>query len=371
MTRPVALVAIALGLLTAFAVGQLGMLLARPDIATGSRYADVADAEEIVQSFYDGIGNWITSGDRALDLIVTPEFIDHPMGGAPARDRAAFFSQLTSIRETMPDLRFEIMRIETAGTIVTVDLTDSSRNGATLSGWSLELPEDVEFREILRIEGHRIAERWHTSDPWPSGFWSVDRVLPTGAAQLHQPALQGFELDANTEAELFTSGSVVVLVESGTMFVDQSGRDLAGNIQPAYVPIEDGAVRIVEPAGTLLVRNSAGSSAKFWTVSLEPILPPRTPGDAPASAHPLGIRQFANISIAVSLSDHDVRISVCAVTVPADATLDTDSEGMTSVGVIGGQLQIESSTGRGYYSVDSTRFRAVTGGTRSQAALTR
>src|SRR6186997_1829420 len=110
MVRSVTLVVLALGFLTAFAVGQLGMLLARPDVSTGPRYAEAPDAEDIVQDFYDGIGSWITSGDRALDLMVTPEFIDHPMAGADPLDRSAFFSNLTSIRDTMPELQFEITR---------------------------------------------------------------------------------------------------------------------------------------------------------------------------------------------------------------------------------------------------------------------
>lgn len=361
MTRPVALIALVLGFLTAFAVGQFGMLLTNPASVSDPRAAMVPDAAEIVQAFYAGMENWITSGDLALDLLVTPEFIDHAMAGEPTRDRSAFFANLTSIRATTTAPDLVITRMTVAGAIVSVELTGSPGSIVSIPGWSVALAEDIEFREVLRIEGHRIAERWHTSDPWPYGFWSVDRPLPAGIGQLHQPSIQGFELDADTEAGLFSSGTVVVVDDVGTMFVDQSGRDLTGNVQPAYEPIEAGEVRIVESDVTLRVRNPTGRATRFWTISLEQILPPRTPPDAPAGAKPLGIRQFANVSIAVSLSDTAAHMSVGAMTVPAGATLSTYGSGMKSIGVLGGQLQIESSTGRGYYSADSTRFRAVFG----------
>ncbi len=135
------------------------MLLARPDVSTGPRYAEAPDAEEIVQDFYDGIGSWITSGDRALDLMVTPEFIDHPMAGADPLDRSAFFSNLTSIRDTMPELQFEITRIETAGTIVSVDLTGSPGSLASISGWSLAV---ARAGRIPRNPPHRRASHRRT-----------------------------------------------------------------------------------------------------------------------------------------------------------------------------------------------------------------
>ena len=338
------------------------MLLARPDVSTGPRYAEAPDAEEIVQDFYDGIGSWITSGDRALDLMVTPEFIDHPMAGADPLDRSAFFSNLTSIRDTMPELQFEITRIETAGTIVSVDLTGSPGSLASISGWSLELPARVEFREILRIDGHRIAERWHANDLWPYGFWSVERSLPVGAEQLRQPSIQSFELDPKTDAGLFVSGTVVVLVESGALSVDQSSQDLTGMEQPAHAPIGVGEVRIVEPDGLLPVRNPAGSATRFWTVSLDQILPPRSPGDAPASAHPLGIRQIANISAAVPLSGDGVVLSMGKISVPAGTEIMTLAPGMHAIAVMSGELQVESAPGTVACRIDSTCSRAVGGG---------
>jgi hypothetical protein len=362
MTRPVTLVALALAFLTAFAVGQVGMLVTNQNVANDPGYAEAPDTETIVRAFYDGIGSWITSGDRALDLMVTPEFIDHPMGGEPARDRAAFFSNLTSIRDSMPDLHLEITRIEAAGAIVSVDLTGSHGSLASMPGWSLELPAQVEFHEILRIEGHRIAERWHANDPWPYGFWSVERSLPVGAEQLRQPSIQRFELDPDAGAGLFVSGTVVVLVESGALSVDQSGLDLSGQEQPIPVPIRGGEVRIFEATGILEVRNQSERATRFWTVSLDQVLPPRLPPGAPASTIPIGIRHTANISVAVPLPRDGVALSLSGITLPSGTEIVIDGSGMHAVAITSGELQVESDSGEVFYRIDSTRYRAVGGG---------
>ena len=359
MTRPVTLVALALAFLTAFAVGQVGMLVTNQNVANDPGYAEAPDTETIVRAFYDGIGSWITSDDRALDQMITPDFIDHAMDGEPVRDLAAFFSNLTSIRDSMPDLHLEITRIEAAGAIVSVDLTGSHGSLASMPGWSLELPAQVEFHEILRIEGHRIAERWHANDPWPYGFWSVERSLPVGAEQLRQPSIQRFELEPDAGAGLFVSGTVVVLVEAGALSVDQSGLDLSGQEQPIPVPIRGGEVRIFEATGILEVRNQSERATRFWTVSLDQVLPPRLPPGAPASTIPIGIRHTANVSVAVPLAGDGVELSVRGITAPAGAEFMTSAAGMHAIAVLCGQLQVVSDTGTVYYRVDSTRYRAV------------
>lgn len=362
MTRPVTLVALALAFLTAFAVGQLGMLMTNQPAATDSRAAGAPDAEATVRAFYLGIGSWVTSGDRALEQTVAPEFIDHGMAGEPAHDRAAFFSNLTSIHNTMPGLRLEITRIEAAGTIVSVDLTGSYGSIAPMLGWSLALPAQVEFREILRIDGHRIAERWHTNDLWPYGFWPVDLSLPVGAEAFRQPSIQEFELDPHTAAGLRATGTVVVLAESGALFVDQSGRDLAGLEQPVYAPIEEGAVRVFEAAGIVQVRNETGSAARFWTVSLDQVFPPRLPADTDPSVHPLGIQKIAGVSIAIQIPGNEVELSVRGITLPLGAELNTDGAVMHAIAVLGGELQVASDDGTVFYRLDSSRYRAVGGG---------
>jgi hypothetical protein len=157
MIRPVMLAAILLGFLTAFVVGELGFLVADSgfDVSRASNQ-EAQGAEPVVEDFYHGINDWIATGDPSLERLLAPGFVDHTSSSAPDRNAAELFAHLSAVRTAVPSLRFEILAIEANGATVSVDLMWSPGTLPALDGWTIALPVQKSFREILRIEEARL-----------------------------------------------------------------------------------------------------------------------------------------------------------------------------------------------------------------------
>jgi hypothetical protein len=359
MIRPVMLAAILLGFLTAFVVGELGFLVADSDFdVSRASNQEAQGAEPVVEDFYHGINDWIATGDPSLERLLAPGFVDHTSSSAPDRNAAELFAHLSAVRTAVPSLRFEILAIEANGATVSVDLMWSPGTLPALDGWTIALPVQKSFREILRIEEGQIAERWSPDDLWPSGSVSVEREVRIGFETNRQPSIQRFTLDAKGAFDLIATGTVMLWVESGELGIDLSGTDQTGAIQFPADSLVPGSLRIVEPAGELRVRALGDERVVVWTVSLDKIVIPIGIGN---SNEPSGIHRDAKVSLALELPTNAVELSVLLVTLPPGPSLSSSAASMHAVAVVSGELKAQTETGEVFYCFGGTRSRLLDG----------
>ncbi|MEZ4505308.1 MAG: hypothetical protein R2848_05395 [Thermomicrobiales bacterium] len=139
MTRPALLVALALGFLTAFVAGMLGMVVVESDQTESRSAVEAQPTEPVVEAFYDGINAWIADKDPVLEQVLAPGFVDHTASESYGRSTEAFLGFLSDVRAAAPSLRFDIRAIEGSGAIVSVDLERSGMQIPSIDGWEIEL----------------------------------------------------------------------------------------------------------------------------------------------------------------------------------------------------------------------------------------
>lgn len=359
MIRPATVAAVALGFLTAFVVGMLGLLVTDLDVGSSPESVPDGQTESLVESFYEGINAWIATEDRALEVVIAPDFIDHTLSRAPDRDKAAFYDYLNSVRTALPSLRFDILEIDASGPTVSVDLMGVPGEFHATEGWRIALPAQQPFREILQIEGDRIVERWSPDDLWPDGAALIEREVPVGAEAYRQPAIQQFFLEPESAFDLAVSGTVLLWIRSGELAVDSSGWEQAGNPRIPTEAVSPGKMRLVDSQGILRVRTLGSERTELWTVSLDLILIPSRSVGKPTSDVPSGIHQDAGLSLSVQLPSDRVRLSVGIYTLPEGSALSMNAAYLQAVAIMDGELQIERESGDVFFCFDRSRSRLV------------
>ena len=350
-----------MGFLTAFLLGQVGLLLTEADPDNQRASVDEMDARRTVEAFYEGINTWIATGEGPLEAVLAPGFVDHTLSGAPDRNAPELFDYLSSLRTALPTLQFEVIEIEASGAIASVELLGVPGQLPAIDGWSIGLPAQQSFREVLRIERERVAERWGSDDLWPKDAIEFEHELPPQAEAARQPAIQKFTLDPVSEYELFVTGPVWILVESGALEVELSGWDESGTLRLPAEPISQGGARMVEPDGELHVRPLGQERVVLWTVSLDLILTPGNSMGNLAIDLPTDIRQDARVSLGVRLPKQEIRFSVRVITVPAETLLSMSAASLHAIAVVAGELQAQPKTGEIFYCFDGSRSRLLTG----------
>jgi predicted ester cyclase len=358
MIRPALLVAIALGFLTAFVVGELGLFVADSDIAGSQTIVQAKRAEPVVEAFYAGVNAWIADGDPSLESVLAPGFVDHTSSSAPDRNAAELLDYLSAVRTAVPSLRFDILAIEASGATVSVDLMWSPGTPSAVEGWTIALSVKQSFREILRIEKGRIAERWSSDDLWPSGSVLVEQTRPVGFEAYQQPSIQRFVLDAKGAFDLIATGTVMLWVESGELGIELSGTDQTGAIRFPADSLVPGSLRIVEPEGELRVRALGVDRVVVWTVSLDKILIPIGVGNNNVLSV---IHRDAKVSLELQLPTNAIKLSLLIVSLTPGSTLSTSAASLHAVAVVSGELQAHPHTGEVFYCFDGTRSRLLNG----------
>jgi len=357
--RPALLVALALGFLTAFVAGMLGMVVVESD-QTESRVAVEAQrTEPVVEAFYNGINAWIADEDPGLEQVLAPGFVDHTASNSPDRNAEEFFGYLSDVRIVAPGSRLEILAIEGSGAVVSVDLERAGMQIPSIDGWEIDLPAQQLFREILRIEHGLVAERWSLDDVWPSGLASAQRTISIGYDEYEQPAIQRFELDPEGAFRLVARGTVMLWVESGELEIDLNGTDQTGAVKFSTDPLAPGDVRFVQPDGDLNVRALGGERVGLWTVSMHTILENADTMGLSSAGLPTGIRQDASVGLRIQFPFDAVRLSVLIVTLPVGSTLLTNAASMHAVAVVSGELHAQPETGAIFYCYGESRSRLL------------
>jgi hypothetical protein len=292
-----------------------------------------------VAAFYDGVNARIASDKTSMDGLLSPRFVDHP-NDAPDRDRSGFLASLSAVADELPDLRFEITNVESTGTIASVVLVALPGESTRAHAWSIELPERIEVREILRLDGSLVAERWGSDALWPSTAWTFLHALPVGAEHLRRPALQAFTLDPLDTVDLFAPDTVVLWVAAGVLRVEPGGQDASGNARSAVDSVEAGELRLVEPEkGTVRITNDGARRVVFWTASLDQLLFPTGALGHETRQAPITVRQSARVSLATELPEGGVRLELSKMTLPPGAELSVHAAAIEAVAVLEGSLQ--------------------------------
>jgi hypothetical protein len=319
-----------------------------------------------VAAFYDGINGWLAEKDRALVSVLTSDFADHAHSGEPDRDATGLLADLSAIRATSPELRFEVRSFDISGSIVSVDLLTLTGPAPVLEGWTIELPPPLAVREILRIERGKVAERWAVGDRWPSNLQKVAFDASLGVEFARQPAIQRFTLEPQGTADLAASGMVMMWLQSGELRVDLSGRDDQGTVRSPVEPLTPGDIRMVESDGKLWVR-AGMDPAVFWTVSLNTIPIPH-PADTASNGHSESVRQDIQVLMAVRLPDSAPHLHIALISVPAGTRLSFEDADMSGVAVVDGELTALPQQGYLTFCYDVRRSRMIDDIERATAA---
>ncbi|MEZ4505309.1 MAG: hypothetical protein R2848_05400 [Thermomicrobiales bacterium] len=347
--RPALLVALALGFLTAFAAGLLGMIVVAPDYSESGTAIPAHHTDLVVKAFYSDINAWIAGKDHALEHMLGPDFVDHTTSESPDRNATEFLSYLSTIRTFEPTLRFNVLSIEGSDAIVSVDLERVGVHLPSIEGWRIELPEQPPLREILRIEDSLIQERWGPDDLWPGIAMAAQRSVPIGPELYQEPSIQRFELNPGAPINLIAKGTVMLWVESGELGIDLSGTDQKGATKFSAEPLAAGDMRFVRPTGELRVRAVGEARVALWTVSVGRIFARSYKISGPESELETGIRAEAIIRRAVDFQADTAQLSVLIVTLPVGATLSTGAADMNAAAVVAGELQADPKTGEVFY----------------------
>jgi hypothetical protein len=357
MNTRATVVAVVLGFLTAWSAGQLGLLVIDGGTLRMQSVGTASESERVAMDFYEGVNRWIVTADPTLERTIASDFVDHSASSSPNCGPAELLDYLRQVGNLAPSLQFEVLSVESASSFVSVELLGSVPSGPSIAGWTLSLPEQPSFHEILRIQDDQVIERWSSDDLWPSVAARLEYQLPVSYELARQPSIQRFILDDDGEGDLSASGKVLVSVESGSLMLDLAGADPSGALRYPTEPLGTSEVRLVNTLRELHVRALGGERVAFWTVSLDPIL---IAGRANTPSRE-SIRQDASVSLGANLPG-SIRIAFSVVTLPEGATISTGPNSLQAVALIDGVIQATPLSGALSFCFDVARFRLATAG---------
>ena len=315
--------------------------------------------QSVVEAFYTGVNAWIATGDRSLEHLIAPDFVDHTASGAPDRSRSGTLRQLSAIGAALPSLNFEILEIEAGGTIVSVDLLGDSgtyshdrRDGRS--------PFQRNNRSARSCGSMRIGSR-NAGAPTISGraarFRSSKRARSASMRISNHPFSASCWMRSRA-FDFIATGTVIIWVESGELGIEMSGRDQTGAIRFPADSLVPGSFRMVEPEGELRVRALGVDRVVVWTVSLDKILIPIGVGNSNVLSV---IHRDAKVSLELQLPTNAIELSLLIISLTPGSTLSTSAASLHAVAVVSGELQAQPHTGEVFYCFDGTRSRLLNG----------
>jgi hypothetical protein len=214
MPRTAGTILLCLTLATGIVLGRLSSFAgqASPSLMTDSR-----DDVEVARKFYDGINEYLAGGDAGRIMrMLSPDYLEYRStvpGGLPGDDLVL---HLTSLRETYPGIRLDVLELAAQPGSVVADYTFVPVASGPTAGLSLELGRGSSGYDMLRIENRLIVERWSTWEA-PQLYRSVvsSEVLVPG----------GGSLDVRMERLVFGNGGhYEVQNTDGFVFIAETGR---------------------------------------------------------------------------------------------------------------------------------------------------
>jgi predicted ester cyclase len=218
MPRNLALVALALMLLTGLVLGQMSAL----NRTTAPIAATTDDGSAgTARAFYGAINLFLDTGDaRSVARFLAPGFTGHSTHAAGDESAEDLMQYLESLRLTFPGLRLEVNNLSARGGTVAVDVKLTGEATGSFAGLPLNAGPSVRGYEVLRIEGDQVAERW-ASRELPPMFQAIAAAeLPFPSKAFPDPQIDRLTIGPNGFGEFVDTDGFVLVAESGEVIFE-------------------------------------------------------------------------------------------------------------------------------------------------------
>jgi hypothetical protein len=354
VTRGATTTAIILALLTGLVLGQIGILAARPGVARPAESNASPQALATARSFYEAMARLLDSGNRSIESIVAPGFVDHPSSGQDDRTLPEMIDELLALRTTLPRLRVTVLDLEQRDEFIAVRLEVDPGEASRIPGVPLMPLEPYLALEFLRIEGAGVTERWNAAAQLPFATFSITTDDRWDNSAPVVPAIERLKLAPGRSMHLPLKGKIILWTASGSVQLDQAGVDLEGNRRSTQDPLDVGQVRMLEGGNLLTLRNVSNGPAELWALSPDiSRKEQKASGDATAEpAQPLTVA-FMPLQISSDVRGNPRRLSVTLLTLPPGSTVTPHTPGFVEeIAVLSGAIEITVDRGRALICTD-------------------
>lgn len=354
MTRRAATTAIILALLTGIVLGQLGSLAVHPGDARPAASKSSPRALVTARSFYESIDRLLVSGDRSIESIVTPEFVDHQSNGDDERTLPEMIDWLLALRATWPHLRIQVVDLQQHDRLIAVRLNIDPGDPSSLPGVPLTTSLPHQVREFLRVEVAVVAERWAAAAQLPVVTRGMNFEDHWSDAALVAPGIEQIVLDPGRSVHLWPREQIIIWTESGSVQFDRAGVDLEGNRRSLQDPLDAGQIRIQEGGTPLSVRNVSIEPAEIWLLSNDIS---RTEQHASSEsttelAQP-SIVAFIPLHVSTGVRGSPRRLSIAHLTLPPGSMVIPHTPGIVEeIAVLSGVIEVNVDRGRALVCTD-------------------
>lgn len=366
MGKSTATVVAVLALLTGFVLGQLESLAVPRLDPAPSNPAASARALAATRSFYDKVNEFLVSGDRAVESMLVPGFVDHTSSLPTPRNAEELMAGLTAARAALPHLQLKVADVQDQGMLVAVQIEIDPGKPSDIPAFPDVAYPPGRTVEFLRIEHSSVAERWSNDDRFPGVAVDMHTDFEHDGPSLSGPAIERLSLAAGQSVELDGRDTVVLQVISGQLQIGQTGVGQRGEAHPSSEPLDAGQLRILEVKDSLQLRNRSSGPVEFWAFSLYGLYPAQSsPSNnaTPVAAPNVETSTLAYMPLQLpgSLPDR-LRLSVAQVTLPAGAWVVPHTPGVVEqITVLDGALEASLQTGRALLCTGDNRSQPFDG----------
>jgi hypothetical protein len=320
-------IALALALLTGGVAGHLTAV-----VSSGVSPTVFGDQTERVQAFYDGMNQYLATGDDAFLRLLAPGFQAHStVDGAPG-SADDLLARLDTLRRSALPPRFTVEEIHELGSLVEVRVSTGVPASFDVAGLSVATALPPSVIEFVQLQGDAIVAHWSQSVWIPDIGQTLDSEVSLDAVYGFAFDVSQVALDPSAEFALPRTAFAWLLVETGRVAIDDGVSRLR---------LETGESRHVTGSGPARIRNPESEQAVVWLVSLEKPNSPTT--YAPSAGElPPGVT-IAHLAWGSQFDPAVVghaRIRLARATVPPGSQLMAERSGAASaIAVIDGELE--------------------------------
>ncbi len=358
MSKPTMTITAILMLLTGLALGHLGSLAMPRLQSVAPASANPAQELETARSFYDALNRFLVTGEPGIASMLAPEFVDYTGSWPGSRNAEQLMAEWSAIDSYLPNLRLDVVDVQVWGTLVAVRLEIHAGSPSVIPGVPMNVPVASSAVEFLRIEHARVAERWSSDDRLPGMAMMLSADFARTGPSLGAPAIQRLSLLAGQEIALSGEDIAVLRVISGELWLDRAAVDPKRGASPTSAPVASGQFRIVNDAGTLVLRNLSSSVSDVLVFSSYGLFPVDAADGATEGGEVLA---YAPIELPNSPDTH-LRLSVTELTLPPGASVAPHTPGLIEeIAVLEGALDVSVQSGRALRSAGDGSSRPFDG----------
>jgi hypothetical protein len=264
MSRTATTIALVLALLTGLALATVTQFVMGTNSAPGGALA--IDRIERVRALYDGLNNYLATGDDNLEHMLAPDFRDVSSLGAEPGTTKTLLARLDSLRQSANPPRFSIVDVRDLGELVAVRVSLEFPTTLEVAGLAVTTNVPPVMTEFVQFDRDAIVARWSRDDVAPRIDKSIETsiVLPVSSALIVD--IDQVTLAPGSTVELAAGTPFAVLLKSGTVRVTTD----AGHLY-----LTTGDDRWVDASGGAQLSNEGNAPAEFWVapigaVSIQP-----------------------------------------------------------------------------------------------------